>query len=190
MGKPPLLLIAVGTLILGSLIVVGRGGEDAASRPQPVAMAEVAERVASGDSPASQPNGPQVADFNLTSLAGEVVNLNQFVGQKAVVIDFWASWCSNCQRDMPKMQTMYDTYKDNIEILAINLQEPKRDIERFVSSRKLTYPILLDPDGRASQLFGITYTNTHILISKSGQILGAIPGDMTEDDFKELVRAT
>lgn len=192
MEKPPLFLIVVGILIVGGLVVFGRGGGDRTPpRPaQPDSQTEAVEGAAPVDSITSQPGGPQVPDLSLTSLTGDTVNLNQFIGQKAVVVDFWASWCHNCQRDMPKMQTMYDRYKDSVEILAINLQEPKRDIERFVSSRKLTYPILLDPTDKASRQFGISYTNTHILISKSGTIIGVLPGDITEEDMKELMTAS
>ncbi|MBI4175199.1 redoxin domain-containing protein [Candidatus Berkelbacteria bacterium] len=184
MNSPPYIFIGLGISVLLGIIIIGKGGNETAPNPsQPASVTQIA----TADTTSDQQSGPQVPDLVLTSLAGETVNLNQFVGQKAVVVDFWASWCPNCQRDMPKMQTMYDEYKESVEILAINLQEPRRDIEQFVSSRKLTYPVLLDSTGKASRTFGITYTNTHILITKSGQILGVLPGDIREDDIKQLI---
>ncbi len=191
MDKPPLIALALGAIVLIGVLLIGRGGGNQVAQTTPDSQTAESSSIASPSTGRTNTDlGPQVPDLELTNLTGGQINLNQYAGQKAVIVDFWASWCHNCQRDMPRMQALYDQYKDTVEILAVNLQESKRDIERFVSSRHLTYPILLDPTGKANRVFGITYTNTHILISKSGNILGILPGDISEADVQQLIAAS
>lgn len=139
--------------------------------------------------PAPNQNAQLAPNFTLKKLGGGEVSLAEFKGNKPVVLDFWATWCHNCQRDMPKMNTMYEKYKDRVEIIAINLQEGESEIKRFVDQRGLDFIIALDPSSTAASAYGIRYTNSHFLIDKSGKIIKMIPGDITEADFESLVEA-
>src|SRR3989338_759969 len=64
-------------------------------------------------------------DFSLESLSGGTISLADYRGKKPVVLDFWASWCPNCRRDMPNLNRYYDKYKDRVEVIGINLHENK-----------------------------------------------------------------
>ena len=90
---------------------------------------------------------------------------------------------------MPKLNKWYeDKYKDQVEIIGVNLQEDEGKVRDFIDSRDISFPILFDPRGQASQKFGIRYTNTHILIDKGGSIVREIPGDIRESDIKSLIQ--
>lgn len=126
-------------------------------------------------------------DFTLKNLEGNDVSLSDYRGKKAVVVDFWASWCPNCRRDMPVMQRLYEEYGDQVEVIAVNLQENSRTVEEFVESEHFTYPILLDPKGTAARSYGVNYTNYHLLINKDGYLVKSVPGDISERDFRSLL---
>ena len=126
-------------------------------------------------------------DFELKTPDGEVITLSQFKGEKPVILDFWASWCHNCQRAMPRLSKLYEQYNDDIEIIGINLQENKSVAQRFVDSRNIAFPIVMDPFASASRAYGVQYTNTHALIDKNGKLVQIIPGDLTEEHLISLI---
>lgn len=125
-------------------------------------------------------------DFTLTTLDGKRISLSDYRSKKPVILDFWASWCPNCQRNMPKEQKLYKKYQDQIEVLGINVKEYPSAIRAFVLEYKITFPILLD-DGKVVDMYGVLYTNFHVLITKEGKILRLVPGDISEDHFRELL---
>lgn len=125
-------------------------------------------------------------DFTLQKLGGGTISLAEFRGKKPVVVDFWASWCPNCRRDMPNLNRFYEKYKDKVEVIGVNLQEKESTVRDFIASRNISFPIALDPRGEASNAFGIQYTNTHFLIDINGNLVRAIPGDIREADILSL----
>jgi peroxiredoxin len=127
-------------------------------------------------------------DFTLESLDGSNISLSDYRGVKPVVLDFWASWCHNCQRDMPVLNKLYDKYSDDVEVIGVNLQESKKKAQGFVDSNGINFPIALDSRGKASRNYAINYTNTHVLINKEGEIVRFIPGDIREADIRTLIQ--
>jgi thiol-disulfide isomerase/thioredoxin len=126
-------------------------------------------------------------DFTLQKLSGGTITLSEFKSKKPVVVDFWASWCPNCRRDMPNLNRFYEKYKDKVEVIGVNLQEKESTIQNFIDSRGINFPIALDPRGEASHVFGIQYTNTHFLIDINGNLVRTIPGDIKEADIVSLI---
>ncbi|MBI5729070.1 MAG: TlpA family protein disulfide reductase [Candidatus Magasanikbacteria bacterium] len=132
-------------------------------------------------------NSSGAPNFSLPLLSGGTVSLADFRGKQPVILDFWTSWCPNCQRDMPKISELSKQYKDQVAVIGINLRENPATVANFVNSYGIVFPIALD-SGRVGQLYGIQFTNTHILIDKQGNIVHTIPGDITEQDFELLAR--
>lgn len=130
----------------------------------------------------------QAPDFSLAKLGGGTISLSEFRGKKPVIVDFWASWCPNCRRDMPNLNRYYEKYKDKVEVIGVNLQENESTVKDFIDSRSISFKVALDPSGLASNAFGIQYTNTHFLIDKSGNLVRSIPGDISEADVHSLVQ--
>jgi len=126
-------------------------------------------------------------DFTLERLDGGTISLVDFRGKKPVVVDFWASWCPNCRRDMPNLNRFYEKYKDKVEVIGVNLQENESTVRDFIASRGISFPIALDPRGQASRAYGIQYTNTHVLIDRAGNLVRIIPGDIGEGDIVSLI---
>lgn len=180
--------ISVGLMLFAGVYNRNRGISPGPARihggtPDPGAAAGVSG--ATGTGGATRQN--QAPDFSLTRLDGGTITLSEFRGKKPVVVDFWASWCPNCRRDMPKMSAMYPKYKDQVEIIGINLQESEGTARRYIESAGIQFPIALDPFGNASSQYGIRYTNTHFLVDKTGNIIREIPGDIRESDIQWLI---
>jgi cytochrome c biogenesis protein CcmG, thiol:disulfide interchange protein DsbE len=126
-------------------------------------------------------------DFTLQKFDGGTISLSEFRGKKPVVVDFWASWCPNCRRDMPNLNRFYEKYKDKVEVIGVNLQEKESTVQKFINSHGINFPIALDSRGEASRTFGIQYTNTHFLIDINGNLVRTIPGDIRESDIASLI---
>ncbi|MBI2086950.1 MAG: redoxin domain-containing protein [Candidatus Zambryskibacteria bacterium] len=126
-------------------------------------------------------------NFSLEDLSGNTITLADYKGVKSVVLDFWATWCPNCQRDMPRLNSYYEKYKDQVEVIGVNLQENKNLVEKFVQQKGLTFPIVLDPTGLVSRNYSVRYTNYHVVIDKEGNVVRTIPGDISESDIQSLI---
>ena len=126
-------------------------------------------------------------DFTLTSLSGDTIRLSDFRDKKPVILDFFATWCHNCQRAMPELSRKYPEYKDKLEVIGINLNESQSTVNKFVNKYNIVFPIVLDSSGLASRNYGIRYTNTHVLIKKDGSVLKVIPGDLSQRDLDNLI---
>lgn len=135
-------------------------------------------------------NTPQAnlaPDFTLQTPDGRTVRLSDYRGKKPVILDFWASWCHNCQRSMPKLSRWYDQYKDHVEVIGVNLAEEKGAVVGYINKANISFPVVLDPGGVAN-LYGIRYTNTHYLIDIEGRLVRQVPGNLRESDITSLIQ--
>lgn len=139
--------------------------------------------------PSPTPTVVTVPDFSLEKLGGGQVTLSDYRGQKPVILDFFASWCPNCQRSMPRLSGWYDQYKDDVEVIGVNLREDTTTVESFVSRYGISFPIAMDPDSIAASSYGVQYTNYHVLINRDGSLHDLVIGDISEDDVLGLIRA-
>ena len=125
-------------------------------------------------------------NFSLDKLGGGTVTLAEYKGRKPVVLDFWTTWCPNCKRDMPKLNVLYEKYKGKVEVIGIDLQENPSLVQKTISDWGITFPIALDANGGASRAYGVRYTNYHVLIDIDGNVVRAVPGDISESDITSL----
>ncbi len=128
-------------------------------------------------------------DFSLKTLDGADIRLSNYRGSKPIILDFWASWSPDCRRAMPILQQLYDKYRDQLEVLAINQQEGENKVRDFVSEYGLNFPVALDPDAQVHHQYGNPYANTYVLIDKNGNIIKLIHADISEADILELLNS-
>jgi len=97
------------------------------------------------------PEGEPAPDFTLKDLEGNEVALSSFKGKQVVMIDFWATWCNICKREMPVLETVYKEYKPKgVEFLGIALDENIKLIKKIIGEKGVTYPILIDKNARVA----------------------------------------
>lgn len=115
-------------------------------------------------------------DCNFTALDGREVNLEKLRG-KIVLIDFWATWCVPCVKELPELATLYSRYHlKGFEIIGISLDaaNDRGKLERFVASRKIPWPQHFDGQGRRNTYavqYGIKSIPTKILLDRDGRVL-------------------
>ncbi|WP_068776261.1 peroxiredoxin [Paenibacillus sp. FJAT-26967] len=137
--------------------------------------------------------GQIAPDFDLTDLAGNPVKLSEYRG-KTVFVNFWATWCPPCRAEMPHMQKVHDKYKDkNVVFLAVNLthtEEKPAAVHEFADNYGLTFPIVLDEEGKVSKKYQIVAYPTTYIVDKQGVIRekyqGAINDEIMEDAIKRF----
>jgi cytochrome c biogenesis protein CcmG/thiol:disulfide interchange protein DsbE len=127
--------------------------------------------------------GFQAPDFTLDSFENEEVKLTQYRGHP-VIINLWASWCPPCRAEMPALQRVSVDYRNKgLVILGINVtnQDSLENAQLFVSDNHLTFPILLDVDGRVSRLYQLHALPTSYFVDRNGVVRDeVIGGPMSE----------
>ena len=108
-------------------------------------------------------------DFQLETLDGTSIKLADLRGHP-VLINFWATWCGPCQQEMPLIEQYYQKYKPDLVVLAVNSDEPKADVQTFVTNFNLSFPVLLDPDYKVEDLYRVRAFPTTFFVDKSGTI--------------------
>lgn len=140
------------------------------------------ERVAVGDI---------APDFVLTDLNGTKHQLSDYRG-KGVFLNFWGTWCKPCKDEMPYMDNQYQVYKNkDVEILAVNIDETKLAVSKFVEQYGLTFPVVIDKGGQVTKRYDIGPIPSTFLIDKDGKIVKIITGSLTEamiQDYMEMIK--
>jgi peroxiredoxin len=127
--------------------------------------------------------GAPAATF--TTLEGKPIGLEQLRG-KVVLVNFWATSCPGCIKEMPGMVEIYKQYRDRgFEIIAVAMSyDPPNYVLNFVQTRQLPFPVALDVDGAHARAFGnVQLTPTSFIIGKDGSILEQKLGEL---DFVKL----
>lgn len=143
--------------------------------------------------------GKPAPEFQVTDLKGQPVSLAAYRG-KVVFLNFWATWCEPCKKEMPSMERLYQKMKGRpFEILAISLDAtPEKDIPTFLDKTKiqLSFPLLADKSQNVSkQLYKTTGVPESFIIGPDGKVvkhaIGIYEWDSPEifQFFDELVKA-
>ncbi len=137
-----------------------------------IAVSRADQAVQQGNaSPTALPREGYLApDWALESLDGDRLTLSGLRGQ-VVVLNFWATWCPPCRNEMPAIEEVYRTYRDQgLAVMAINVQEAEQQTRAFVDEMGLTFPVLPDRDGSVSTIYRVTSLPTTFVIDRAGTI--------------------
>jgi len=132
-------------------------------------------------------------DFILKDMDGEQHSLKQYRG-KVVVINFWATWCPPCIREMPSLQKLYETFKSkSLVVLAINQWEDEDRVFEFMGrlNPAPTFPVLFDSESKLSDLYKVQGLPSTYIINKQGKIVYRAKGgrDFDHPEIMGKIRA-
>jgi peroxiredoxin len=131
--------------------------------------------------PKEQVEAPNVIG---TDPDGNTIRLTDFQG-KVVFVNFWATWCIPCRLEMPAMERLYREFKErDFVILAVNVQEGPEAVRAFIRELKLTFPVVLDPKGRAAMAYVVRGLPATYLMDRKHLLIGMAIG-AREWDSKE-----
>lgn len=129
--------------------------------------------------------GMQAPDFTLTNMNGEEVSLSDYQGQK-VFLNFWASWCPPCKKEMPDMQKLHENYGDQLKILTVNIGESKSATANFMMQNKLNFTVLLDKNKSTAQNYLVRGIPTSYFLDENGEITEKVVGAVNYEKMLEL----
>lgn len=139
------------------------------------------------DSNGSLKAGSEPPAFALADLDGNVQQLSDYKG-KAVVLNFWGTFCPPCVKEMPEFERQYAKWKDQgLVILAVNLSEDTLTVNNFVRQFDLNYPILRDVNRKTERSYGLRSYPTTFFIQPDGKLLEIKVGGMTEQEIDERI---
>jgi peroxiredoxin len=124
----------------------------------------------------------QSADFTLADLQGKPWHLRDLRG-KVVLVNFWATWCPPCRKEMPDLDSLYNKFKDQgFVVLAISDEEAAK-VSPFISERRISYPVLLDPGRTVNDLFIVEGIPKSFIYGRDGKMVAQSIDMRTRDQF-------
>lgn len=120
--------------------------------------------------------GRKAPDFTLESISGEEVKLSEVIGTRPIIIDFWASWCGPCIKEMPDLKTIASAY--NVTIIGVSIDEQEAAWEKSLLRLELPWTNIRDTSKSIAKQYNVTAVPTKFVIDKNGIIIARNPEDL------------
>ena len=181
--------IILGIALFACFLVLAAGSYSALSqkyRPE-TGMDSGSQREGSSESEQEKYQAP---DFTVFDADGNPVKLSDFKG-KPVVLNFWASWCGPCQREMPHFNKAYAKYKDEIVFMMVDLVDGQRETQSkgssFIKNQGYDFPVYFDIEEDAAYTYGITSIPMTLFIDRDGYIKTGYAGAIDEETLQAAI---
>lgn len=154
-------------------------------------VAQAPEQVAdAGSFPAI---GSDLAVMTLAKLDGTPADLRQVPG-RAMLVNLWATWCGPCRAEIPDLEKLHNQYRgQNFEVVGISVDTSgtEQSVRDFVAEQTMTYPVLLDTEGKSIEVFRTSVIPTSILVDRAGKVVWFQRGTVNTEDaeFKSGLQA-
>lgn len=136
---------------------------------------------------ATEPTRADAPDFTVYDAEGQPHTLEEYRG-KPVVINFWASWCGPCTKEMPMFQSAYDAYQDDVHFLMVNMtdgtRETKESADKLISDNGYTFPVYYDTDSTAATNYDVMTVPTTYFVDADGKAIAYASGMLDRNNFE------
>ena len=133
---------------------------------------------------ASSSEAVMAPDFTVFDGEGNPVSFSDFSG-KPVVINFWATWCGYCVKEMPSFEKAFEEFGDEVVFMMINVtdgyQETKEDAVKFVEEKGYTFPVYYDTELSAAGVYGASSLPATAFINADGELVHGQLGMLSEE---------
>ena len=173
--KRKVIIFALMVIIVAGLLVLGKfQGKFPAGRARSAALAA---------------KGHDAPDFVLTDLKGHNLKLSDLRG-KAVVLNFWATWCPPCKEEIPWFVEFQKRYgSQGLQVVGVSMDDgDRKDVEKFAAENSINYPVLLGKEKVAEQYGGIDYLPTTFYIDRNGEVMDRVFGQPGRDEIEQSVK--
>lgn len=134
--------------------------------------------------------GVQAPDFTGELIDGTSITLSELQG-KPVIINFWATWCGPCVKEMPAFERLKDDFGDKIGIIAVNCGDDAGTVKDFVEENGYTFPVVLDEEYSISMLYPTNSIPYTVVVDAEGKVThistGALDADTMYERYKEAL---
>ena len=115
----------------------------------------------------------QAKDFKLENMKGKHVKLSDFLEKGLVILDFWATWCEPCKKELPELSKIQDKYKEQITVLTISCDKPRKKdkAKAYIKSKRFNVVNLFDTKKNVQKLYNITNIPRTFIIAPDSTIL-------------------
>lgn len=137
------------------------------------------------------PPGMWPPPFTGHTISGRKISLTDLKG-RVVLVNFWASWCAACRPEIPMFERLHRDYTtQGLTVLGINSREEARVVQRYAKELTLTFPLLLDPKGKITSLYGVTGFPTTFLVGRDGRPVALAVGarEWRSAEARAIIRA-
>lgn len=169
--------------------VTGVAMGDTGSAPETVMQSSTKE-----EKSVSLEVGDKYADFAMVDTCGKAMKVSDFVGKnRYVLVDFWASWCGPCRREMPYVVTAYDKFHSKgLEVVGVSLDNNHDAWVKAISALNLTWPQMSDLLGwqcKGAKIYNVRGIPSNVLIDKKGRIVAKdLRGQNLIDELQRLMK--
>jgi cytochrome c biogenesis protein CcmG, thiol:disulfide interchange protein DsbE len=134
---------------------------------------------------ANRGDRPQAPEFSLERLDGDGELALSSLAGKAVVLNFWASWCIPCKDEAPFLEELWRDNRDrDLVVLGLDSRDFRADARRFADRFGLTFPLAYDGPGDEASSFGVTGYPETFVIDREGRVVAAFKGGVDGDDVR------
>lgn len=163
------MLVLVAALIYGGFLV-GRAIPHGSAPSHHITLATGSTVVPVGLAP-----GDEAPNFSLQSTTGQVVTLSSLRGHP-VWLNFWATWCPWCKKEIPEIVQVKAQYGSQIDIYGIDEEQAASTVVAYMDAKQVNYPVLLDTTGTVAGNYGVQDFPTSVFITAQGRIAGVYTG--------------
>jgi thiol-disulfide isomerase/thioredoxin len=140
-------------------------------------------------SAAALPPAPAAAGFSVTALgeSGQHVSLSQYP-DKPVIVNFWASWCTDCQTETPLLATWYKQQHGHVDLVGLDENDATGKALTFARAKGITYPVGFDPLTIAASAYGVDALPQTFFLNAEHRIVERVYGAVTKAELAQGVR--
>lgn len=174
--KRGIVVFAVMVVVLAGLLVLAR-------------FRQALPGAAPARNPVASSPGHSAPDFDLTDLQGNEVKLSDLRG-KAVVLNFWASWCAPCKEEIPWFVEMQKRYgSQGLQIVGVSMDDgDPKEVVKFAAENAINYPVVFGVEKVADEYGGIDYLPTTFYIDRNGVVLDRVYGQPERDEIEQKIK--
>jgi cytochrome c biogenesis protein CcmG/thiol:disulfide interchange protein DsbE len=136
--------------------------------------------------------GKTIPAFDLPTLTGGQVS-NASVAGKTVIINFWNTWCTPCQQELPALKAFYEQHKDDADVVMIGIvrdpQETTKAIKAYAAKNGMDWTVALDPGNRAALDFATRGQPETLAVSPSGKVAASFYGPLRTSTLERFLAA-
>jgi thiol-disulfide isomerase/thioredoxin len=182
--------VAILGFVIAAVVAVIWWNQSAKETGRETEGAAASNSQAAGDVRKVAPVADSLApSFTLESMDGQTRYHVGGARDKALILNFWASWCGPCDLEAPDLQKIYNKYKDRVDLYAVNAAkyDTVRGAKDFVKEKQISFPVLMDTENKAGDLYKVFSYPISFIIDKNGVVRERIEGVQPLDKWEKML---